>query len=105
MRRSETVYARLSEDVQHVLGTGVGQRGRDCLGHAYRQNPACMQGLTQARSVDAQITRDRMELALWPSLGMADGLLDLVEPEQPIPGSTRMALRDAGDKDQTGRGG
>ena len=85
----------------HVLGTGVGGDGLDRLGNAHRQNPARMEGLTQARVVEAQITRYGVNLPLRPCPDTVDGALDLVEQGQSITRIARVALGYQRGKDTT----
>jgi hypothetical protein len=86
----------------HGLRTGVGGDGLDCLGNAHRQNPALMEGVTQARVVEAQITCYRVNLPLRPYPDTVNGVLDLVEQGEPITRIARVALGHQRGKDKTG---
>jgi len=61
-----------------------------------------MEGLTQVRVVEAQITRYRVNLPLRPCPGTVDGALDLVEQGEPITRIARIPLGHQRGKDKTG---
>ena len=45
IRGAFAVSTSLSEDIEDVLGTGIGLDRLNCFGDPYRQNAACMEGL------------------------------------------------------------
>jgi hypothetical protein len=60
-----------------------------------------MERLTQHGVIEAQITRDRVDRAPWPSLDALGSPLDLVEQGEHIPGIARIALGHQVGKDET----
>ena len=62
IRRSLAMQVRLIEDVADLLGTRVGLDGLHCFRNADAEDMTLMQGLTHDGIVDAQITRERIDL-------------------------------------------
>ena len=104
IRGSDTIEARLIEDVQDVLGTVCDLGGLDTLGNAHGQNTPFMEGLTYQRVAKAQITRQRVNLSCWSCLDTLDGVLDLVEQGQHIAEIARIAYGYKVGKDITASG-
>jgi hypothetical protein len=56
------------EDMEDVLGTGIGLDRLDCFGAPHRQNAAGMEGLPHDGIIEPQLTRHRVYLARWACL-------------------------------------
>jgi len=79
VRRALAVEAGRMKDIANVLGTWVRSNRLDRLRNAYSQNAALMEGLTQDGLIDAQITRHRVYVSLWPDADALGGRLNFVE--------------------------
>src|ERR1700730_13243695 len=89
------------KNVPDILRTGVRFDGLDTFRDANRQNAALMECLTQHCVIEAQITRNRVDMAPWSCLDALGGPLDLVEQGQHIPGIARIARGHKVGKDET----
>jgi hypothetical protein len=101
MRWALAVEACLMKHVPDILRTGVRFDGLDTFRDANRQHAARMERLTQHWVIEAQITRNSVDMAPWSCLDALGGPLDLVEQGQHIPGIARMARGHQVGKEET----
>jgi hypothetical protein len=104
VRGSLAVEAGLIQDVQDVLGAGVGLGRLDGLGNAHGQNATLMESLADKWVIDAQIARHRVNLWRGSDADELCGVLDLIEQRQHIAAIARIARRhQVGKNKPTGR--
>jgi hypothetical protein len=78
--------------VPDILRTGVRFDGLDTFGDANRQHAALLERLTPPWVIEAQITRDRVDMALWSCLDVLGSGEVAVADQEHIAGIARLPL-------------